>query len=113
MASVNRGSLANNKEFKPTTKFEGGSDEAAWLFPQQRVLPGQDRPESQGAIRRAPAASPSQGRTMRPQLSRDQPAGPGAGAGGRPGCGADAVARHHGMAGRDPSRTAAIAEGSA
>jgi hypothetical protein len=28
-----------------TTKSEGGSDEAAWLFPQQRGIPGQDRAE--------------------------------------------------------------------
>ncbi len=32
-----------------TTNLRGGSDEAARLFPQQRVLPGQDRAQSQGA----------------------------------------------------------------
>ena len=34
-----------------TIKSEGGSDEAAWLFPQQRGIPGQDRAEPQGARR--------------------------------------------------------------
>src|SRR5882757_5909402 len=95
------------------TTQRGGSDEAARLFPQQRVIPGQDRAEPQGAFRKTPAASPSQGRTMRARLSRDQPAGTGADAGKRWRRDPDPVARHHRMAGRDPSRTAAVAKGSA
>ena len=66
-------------------KIEGGSDEAARLFPQQRVLPGQNRVESEGLERRAPAASSAQGRTARPVLSRDQSARAGSDAAGRRG----------------------------
>ena len=90
-----------------------GSDEAARLFPQQRVIPGPDRAESQGLARRASRPPPSQGRTMRARLSRHQPAGAGPGAGGRCGNGVDPIARHHRMAGRNPSPAAAVAEGSA
>src|SRR6185437_7362780 len=61
----------------------GGSDEAAWLLPQQRVLPGQDRAEPEGARRRAFAAPSAQGRAMRALLPCHQPAGAGAGAGSR------------------------------
>src|SRR5690348_1133556 len=74
---------ANDK--RQTIKSEGGSDEAAWLFSQQRGIPGQDRAEPQGVAGRSPVASPSQGRTVRARLSRHQPAGAGADAGRRHG----------------------------
>src|SRR6478609_10931485 len=96
-----------------TMKSDGGSDEAARLFPQRSGIPGQDRAEPQGFADRSPAASSSQGRTMRAGLSRDQPAGTGADAGGRRRRGADPVAGDHRMAGRDLSRSAAAAKGSA
>ena len=94
-------------------EHEGGSDEAARLFPQQRVLPGQNSVEPEGVERGSPAAPSSQGRTARSRLSRDQSARAGADAAGR--CGRDPhpVARHHRMAGGNPSRTAAAAERSA
>src|SRR3954447_11894206 len=99
MASVNKTrqktSRANRKI--QTRFYRGGSDEAARLFPQQRILSGQDRVESQGPERKTPAASPSQGRTMRAGLSGDQSAGAGPDPGGRRGSGADPVARHHRM----------------
>src|SRR5215213_8248619 len=95
-----------------TTKSEGGSDEAAWLFSQQRGIPGQDRAEPQRAHGAASAASSSQGRTKRSGLSRDQPAGAGADAGGRRRRGTDPVARHYRMARRDPPQPAAVAKGS-
>ena len=66
-----------------------------------------------GLARGAPAAPSAQGRAARPRLSRDQPAGAGADAGRRCGRGPHPVARHHRMAGGNPSRTAAAAEGSA
>src|ERR1700740_3829970 len=64
-------------------KQRGGSDEAARLFPQQRVLPGQNRVEPEGLKRRPSTAPSAQGRTMRPGLSCDQSAGAGAEAGAR------------------------------
>ena len=57
-----------------------------------------------GLLPRAPAASPSQGRTMRARLSRDQPAGAGSDAGERRRRDPHPVARHHRMAGRDLSQ---------
>src|SRR3954453_19594545 len=98
-----------NPGWKATTIFEGGSDEAARLFPQQRVLPRPNRLEFKGSKRGALAAPPAQGRTARSRLSRDQSAGAGADAAGRqrrhyP------VAGHHRMAGRNSPRAAAAAE---
>src|SRR6202158_4206 len=98
---------------KQTRKFEGGSDEAARLFPQQRVLSGQNSVEPEGVERGSPAAPSSQGRTARSRLSRDQSARAGADAGGRSGRDHHPVARHHRMAGGNLSPTAAAAEGSA
>src|SRR5215212_2468010 len=102
----------NDGDRKPTTKFEGGSDEAARLFPQQRVLPGPNRLESKGPKRGAPVAPPPQGRTARSILSRHQPARAGADAAG-PWRHYYPVARHHRMAGGNSPRAAAAAEGSA
>src|SRR3954467_240666 len=60
-----------------TTKIREVFDEAARLFPQQCVVSGQDRAEPEGSERRPSVAPSSQGRTARPRLSRDQPAGVG------------------------------------
>src|SRR5882757_779460 len=98
---------------KQQTTQRGGSDEAARLFPQQRVIPGQDRAEPEGAFHRTPRPSSSQGRTVRARLSRDQPAGAGADAGERRRRDPDPVARHHRMAGRNSPHTATATEGSA
>src|ERR1700716_453178 len=98
---------------KQTRKFRGGSDEAARLFPQQRVLPGQNRAESKGTKRNPPAAPSPQGRTAPSRLSRDQSAGAGPDAAGRSGRGHHPIAGHHRMAGGNPSRTAAASEGPA
>src|SRR5215210_8248316 len=106
MDSVNDGGR------KPTTKFEGGSDEAARLLPQQRGLPGPNRVKSKGPEGRAPAASPSQGRTARSVLSRDQPARVGADPAG-PWRDHFPVSGDHRMAGRDSPRAAAVTERSA
>ena len=46
----------------------GGSDEAAWLFPQQRGISGQDRAQSQGAL------SLSTCRTISARASNARPA---------------------------------------
>src|SRR5260370_34744853 len=103
MASVNGGNQGKQQE------PEGGSDEAARLFPQQRILSGQNSVEPEGIERRSPAAPPSQGRTARSRLSRDQSARAGADAAGRSGRDHHPVAGHHRMAGGNPSRTAAAA----
>src|SRR3984893_7043983 len=95
---------------KQTRKFEGGSDEAARLFPQQRVLPGQNRVEPEGVERGPPAAPSSQGRAARSGLSRDQSARTGPDAAGRSGRDHHPIAGHHRMAGGNPSRTAAASE---
>src|SRR5882762_6611084 len=95
---------------KQTIRLEGGSDEAARLFPQQRVLPGQNRVEPEGVERGPPAAPSSQGRTARPRLSRDQSARAGPHVAGRSGRDHHPVARHHRMAGGNPPHTAAAAE---
>src|SRR5712671_1323970 len=100
---------ANNKQ----QEQKGGSYEAARLFPQQRVLSGQNSVEPEGVERGSFAAPPSQGRTARPRLSRDQSARAGADAAGRYGRDPHPVARHHRMAGRNLSRTGALAERSA
>src|SRR5712691_1616309 len=105
--------IASMRATSKTTKFEGGSDEAARLFPQQRVLPGQNSIEPEGLGRRSPAAPSSQGRTARSRLSRDQSARAGPDAAGRSGRDHHPVAGHHRMAGGNPSRTAVAAEGSA
>src|SRR3984885_15565970 len=73
--------IASMTNTRKPWKRRGGSDEAARLFPQQRVLPGQNRVEPEGLKRRPSAASFAQGRAMRPGLSRDQSAGAGADAG--------------------------------
>src|SRR3984893_19528074 len=70
---------------KQTRKFEGGSDEAARLFPQPRVLPGPNSVEPEGVERGTPAAPSSQGRAARSRLSRDQSARAGSDAAGRSG----------------------------
>jgi len=87
--------------------------EAARLFPQQRVLPGQNRLEPEGFRRRPPAPSSAQGRAARSRLSRHQPARPGADAAGRGRHDHHPVTRHHRMAGRNPPRPAAVADRSA
>src|SRR5450756_2824113 len=75
--------VASMRQRHQTISFQGEVlDEAARLFPQQRVLPGQNRVESEGARRRPPAAPSAQGRAARPGLSRHQPAGAGADAAG-------------------------------
>src|SRR5258706_15999688 len=84
---------------KQTIKFEGVSDEAARLFPQQRVLPGQNSVEPEGVERGSPAAPSSQRRTARLRLSRDQSARAGPDVAGRSGRVHHPVARHHRMAG--------------
>src|SRR5450759_4871618 len=102
--------IASMLRQEQTKRSRGGSDEAARLFPQQRVLPGQNRVEPEGLERGPPAAPSSQGRTARPRLSRDQSAGAGSDAAGRPRRDHHPVAGHHRMAGGNPSRTAAAAE---
>src|SRR6266550_3694257 len=101
MASVNDGNESKQRE------PEGGSDEAARLFPQQRGLSGQNSIEPEGVERASPATPPSQGRTARPGLSRNQSARAGADAAGR--CRRDhlPVARHQQIAGGNSSRTSA------
>src|SRR3954453_13656356 len=94
---------------KATTIFEGGSDEAARLFPQQRVLSRPNRLEFKGPKRGALAPPSAQRRTARSGLSRDQPAGAGADAAGRRRCHYP-VAGDHRMAGRNSPRAAAAAE---
>src|ERR1700722_16196485 len=90
--------VASMSQQKQNEKIWGGSDEAAWLFSQQRVLPGQNRVEPEGFERRAPAAPSSQGRAMRALLSGDQSAGTGPNAGERCRCDPHPVARDHRMA---------------
>src|SRR5260370_7544758 len=99
MASVNGGNQGKQQE------PEGGSDEAARLFPQQRVLSGQNSVEPEGLERGPPAAPSAQGRTARTRLSRDQSARAGSDAAGRPRPAHHPVARPHQMAGRNPSPT--------
>src|ERR1700674_4021865 len=84
--------------------------EAARLFSQQRVLPGQNRVEPEGVERGGPAAPPSQGRTARSGLSCAQPARAGPDIAGRPGRRSHPVARHHRVAGGNPARTAVAAQ---
>src|SRR5579863_9124196 len=69
--------IASMTQQKKTRSLEGGSDEAARLFPQQRVLPGPYSLEPEGFERRSPAASSAQGRAARPRLPDDQSAGAG------------------------------------
>src|ERR1700730_19096035 len=98
---------------KQTRKFEGGSDEAARLFPQQRVLPGQNSVEPEGVERGSPAVPSSQGRAARSRLSRDQSARAGPDAAGRSGRDHHPVTGHHRMAGENPSRPPSATVGSA
>src|ERR1700744_1704085 len=71
MASVNAARNKRAVRIRQKAVREGGSNEAAWLFPQQRVLPGPHRAEPEGAHDRTPAASLTQGRAMRAGFSRD------------------------------------------
>src|ERR1700721_3482297 len=75
--------IASMTQHKKTSSLEGGSDEAARLFPQQRGLPGPYRLEPEGFECRSPAAPSAQGRAARSGLSRDQSARAGADAAGR------------------------------
>src|ERR1700689_3714159 len=75
--------IASMTQAKKTRSLEGGSDEAARLFPQQRGLSGPYSLEPEGFERRSSAAPSAQGRAARSGLSRDQSARAGAGAAGR------------------------------
>src|ERR1700690_943992 len=89
--------IASMTQAKKTRSLEGGSDEAARLFPQQRGLPGPYSLEPEGFERRPPAAPSAQGRAARPLLSGDQSARAGADAAGRPRRDRHPVAGHHRM----------------
>ena len=87
--------------------------EALFLLPLVGRLSGAHRAQSQGPRLRDRSRPPHQGRRPQqaPRIPRGESADARAGARCPDGRGADPVARHHRVSGRDPSRASALAQG--